>query len=68
MAPFGSGKNPDCRGITIPELQNIDFDRINFADFYEDLMNNQKVPDTATQVKLIKDRIAAQVNQQGGQK
>ena len=65
---FGSGKNPDCRGITIPELQNIDFDRINFADFYEDLMNNQKVPDTATQVKLIKDRIAAQVNQQGGQK
>lgn len=63
---FGSGKSPDCRGITIPELQGIDFDKINFADFYEDLMNNQKIPDTATQVKLIKDRIAAQVNQQGG--
>lgn len=34
-------------------------------------MNNQKIPDTGTQVKLIKDRIAAQVNQQksqGGQK
>ncbi|HED3078468.1 type-F conjugative transfer system mating-pair stabilization protein TraN [Citrobacter amalonaticus] len=63
---FGSGKSPDCRGITIPELQGIDFDKINFADFYEDLMNNQKIPDTGTQVKLIKDRIAAQVNQQGG--
>ena len=63
---FGSGKNPDCRGITVPELQGIDFDKINFADFYEDLMNNQKIPDTGTQVKLIKDRIAAQVNQQGG--
>lgn len=63
---FGSGKNPDCRGITVPELQGIDFDKINFADFYEDLMNNQKIPDTSTQVKLIKDRIAAQVNQQGG--
>ena len=68
---FGSGKNPDCRGITVSELQAINFDLINFADFYEDLMNNQKIPDTGTQVKLIKDRIAAQVNQQksqGGQK
>lgn len=68
---FGSGKNPDCRGISISELQAINFDLINFADFYEDLMNNQKIPDTGTQVKLIKDRIAAQVNQQksqGGQK
>lgn len=65
---FGSGSSPDCRGITVPELQKIDFDKINFADFYEDLMNNQKVPDTSSQVKQIKDRIAAQVNQQGGGK
>lgn len=63
---FGSGKSPDCRGITVKELEGIDFDKVNFADFYDDLMNNQKIPDTATQVKLIKDRIAAQVNQQGG--
>lgn len=65
---FGSGDNPDCRGITVPELQKIDFDRINFADFYEDLMNNQKIPDSAVMVKQVKDRIAAQVNQQTGGK
>ena len=65
---FGSGDSPDCRGITVPELQSIDFDKINFADFYEDLMKNQKIPDTSAQVKQIKDRIAAQVNQQGGGK
>lgn len=65
---FGSGDSPNCRGITVPELQSIDFDKINFADFYDDLMKNQKIPDTAAQVKLIKDRIAAQVNQQGGNK
>lgn len=65
---FGSGNSPDCRGITVPELQKIDFDKINFSDFYEDLMKNQKVPDTAVQVKQIKDRIAAQVKQQGGNK
>lgn len=65
---FGSGDNPNCRGITVPELQNIDFDRINFADFYEDLMNNQKIPDSSVMVKQVKDRIAAQVNQQTGGK
>jgi conjugal transfer mating pair stabilization protein TraN len=65
---FGSGDSPNCRGITVPELQSIDFDKINFADFYEDLMKNQKIPDTSAQVKQIKDRIAAQVNQQGGGK
>ncbi len=65
---FGSGDNPDCRGITVPELQSINFDLINFSDFYEDLMNNQRVPDTSAQVQQIKDRIAAQVNQQGGGK
>ena len=65
---FGSGDSPNCRGITVPELQRIDFDKINFSDFYEDLMKNQKIPDTSAQVKQIKDRIAAQVNQQGGGK
>lgn len=61
---FGSGDNPDCRGITVDELQHIDFDRVNFSDFYEDLMNNQKIPDTGTMVQQVKDRIAAQVQQQ----
>ena len=61
---FGSGANPDCRGITVDELQRIDFDRVNFSDFYEDLMNSVKIPDTDTMVKQVKDRIAAQVQQQ----
>jgi conjugal transfer mating pair stabilization protein TraN len=63
---FGSGDNPDCRGITVPELQDINFDLINFKDFYEDLMNNQKIPDASTMAQLAKDRVAAQVNQMGG--
>lgn len=65
---FGSGDNPDCRGITVPELQAINFDLINFKDFYEDLMNNQKIPDASTMAQLAKDRVAAQVNQMGGSK
>jgi conjugal transfer mating pair stabilization protein TraN len=65
---FGSGDSPNCSGITIPQLQKINFDLINFADFYEDLMDNQNIPDTDAMVQQVKDRIAAQVNQQGGKK
>jgi conjugal transfer mating pair stabilization protein TraN len=65
---FGSGSSPNCSGITVPQLQSINFDLINFSDFYEDLMANQKVPDSDAMVKQVKDRIAAQVNAQGGGK
>ncbi|WJV56254.1 type-F conjugative transfer system mating-pair stabilization protein TraN (plasmid) [Pectobacteriaceae bacterium CE70] len=65
---FGSGDSPNCRGITISELQNINFDLINFSDFYSDLMANQKIPDSSAMVKQAKDRIAAQVNAQTGGK
>ncbi|QHP82811.1 type-F conjugative transfer system mating-pair stabilization protein TraN (plasmid) [Pectobacterium odoriferum] len=65
---FGSGSSPDCRGITVPELQGIDFDKLNFSDFYEDLMTNQTVPNTDVMVKQVKDRIAAQVQQSGASK
>ena len=65
---FGSGDSPDCRGITVPELQSINFDLINFQDFYSDLMANQKIPDSATMVQQAKDRIAAQVAAQTGGK
>ncbi|MCX0497971.1 type-F conjugative transfer system mating-pair stabilization protein TraN [Erwinia billingiae] len=65
---FGSGDSPNCRGITVPELQAINFDLINFQDFYTDLMTNQKIPDSAAMVKQAKDRIAAQVNAQTGGK
>ncbi|EBS0713005.1 type-F conjugative transfer system mating-pair stabilization protein TraN [Salmonella enterica subsp. enterica serovar Orientalis] len=64
---FGSGDSPNCRGITVPELQNIDFDLINFSDFYSEMMDNQKIPDSSVMVKQVKDRIAAQVQQQQGQ-
>lgn len=61
---FGEGDDPNCRGITVPELQAINFDKINFSDFYSDLMDNQKIPDTEAMTKIAKERIAAQVNQQ----
>jgi len=65
---FGSGDSPDCRGITVPELQSISFDRINFQDFYSDLMANQKIPNASVMIQQAKDRVAAQVQAHQGDK
>ena len=63
---FGSGDSPDCRGISPEELQKIDFDPINFADFYSDLQNNQNIPNADAMAAQAKDRINAQMSAQGG--
>ena len=62
---FGSAKHPDCRGITVDELQKIQFDRLDFTNFYEDLMNNQKIPDSGVLTQKVKEQIADQLKQAG---
>jgi hypothetical protein len=34
---FGSGSSPDCRGFTLEEINKIDWDKVDFAEFIEDL-------------------------------
>lgn len=62
---FGSAKHPDCRGITVDELQRIKFDKLDFTNFYEDLMNNQKIPDSGVLTQKVKEQIADQLKQAG---
>ena len=33
---FGTGANPNCRGLTLEEIQRIDFDKLDFTEFIED--------------------------------
>lgn len=54
---FGGASSPNCRGITMAELQGINFNRLDFANFMEDLMNNQKIPDNAELTEKTKQRI-----------
>jgi len=37
---WGGSRNPDCRGFTPAELQQIDFAQIDFSEFYNDALNN----------------------------
>lgn len=58
---FGSGNNPDCRGITIEELQAIDFGRLNFADFYEDMEKGTDIPSDQALIDRVKEQISNHV-------
>ncbi|MTC36637.1 conjugal transfer protein TraN [Providencia alcalifaciens] len=64
---FGSAKNSDCRGITVDELQAINFDRLNFADFYADLESGSTIPADQALIDRVKDQIANSLQGQGGQ-
>lgn len=58
---FGSGSSPNCRGITVEELQSIDFDALNFADFFEDLENGTTIPADQELIDRVKEQIANSV-------
>ncbi|WP_058914200.1 type-F conjugative transfer system mating-pair stabilization protein TraN [Entomohabitans teleogrylli] len=61
---FGSASSPDCRGITVEELQSINFDALNFADFYDDLENGTTIPADQELIDRVKAQIAGSL--QGG--
>ncbi len=41
---FGSSESPNCRGLSPDEMQRMNFDNMNFSDFYSDLNSNIDVP------------------------
>ncbi|EIQ6293608.1 TPA: hypothetical protein RPB89_005127 [Escherichia coli] len=51
--------------ITVDELQRIKFDKLDFTNFYEDLMKNQKIPDSGVLTQKVKEQIADQLKQAG---
>ena len=41
---FGNGEHPDCSGFRIEEILKLDFDRMDFGDFYADILKRMKLP------------------------
>lgn len=58
---FGKAKSPDCRGITVEELQRVNFDKLDFSNFFDDLMNNQNIPTNDALLNKVKDQINNQL-------
>ncbi|EPB7461301.1 type-F conjugative transfer system mating-pair stabilization protein TraN [Citrobacter freundii] len=60
---FGSGKSPDCRGITVDELQRLNFGVMNFSDFYSDLDAGSDIPEDQALLKKAQDIIAEKMQE-----
>lgn len=61
---FGGSKNPDCRGITVDELQRIDFNAMDYSDFYEELNERTNLPDREKLMEHMKNSIVEQLQNQ----
>ena len=64
---FGGVSSPDCRGITVEELQRIDFNMLDFTNFMDDLMKNQKIPENDVLTNKTRERIKEIMSQQSAQ-
>lgn len=62
---FGSGESPDCRGITVKELQSLDFKVMDFSDFYSDLDAGSAIPEDQALLKKAQDIIAEKMKENG---
>jgi hypothetical protein len=54
---WGSGAHPECRGLTIEELQKIDFSKIDLREIHEEIVKNIKIPDVKACTQGLKDRL-----------
>jgi conjugal transfer mating pair stabilization protein TraN len=61
---FGDAENPNCRGITVDELQSILFDQVDFSNFYSDLTDGTTIPVDADIISRVKEQVAASMQQQ----
>ena len=41
---FGSGEHPNCTGMTPEQLQKLDFRKIDFSEFFEDIKTKVTLP------------------------
>ena len=44
---WGRAKNPFCGGMTAEQLQEIDFDAVDFSEIYVDILDTADIPDLA---------------------
>ena len=61
---FGGASSPDCRGMSVDELQKIDFNRMDYSDFYDELNERTNMPDRNQIMEHMKNSIVDQLKSQ----
>jgi len=54
---WGSSEAPNCTGISIEQLQSLDFSQIDFSEFYADAMGDANSPDSGELQGIINNYI-----------
>ena len=54
---WGSAESPNCSGITIEQLQSLDFSQIDFSEFYADAMGDANSPSSGELQGIIDNYI-----------
>lgn len=60
---FGEAENADCSGLTIDELQQIDFNKINFNDFEVELLQKVKMPNVSEINNRVENSLKKSIKQ-----
>lgn len=61
---FGGASSPNCRGMSVDELQKIDFNRMDYSDFYDELNERTNMPDRNQIMEHMKNSIVDQLKSQ----
>ncbi len=59
---FGSGQSPDCSGLSVQDMQNINFNAIDFSNDIQQLENQSNFPNS----QAVQNAIAQQINNDVG--
>ena len=54
---YGDAKSPDCSGITVEELQRLDFSRMDLSEFYAEIL--PKTADLPGLTSKIQNRVTS---------
>lgn len=54
---WGRAKNPSCGGMSAEQLQEIDFDAVDFSEIYADLLGEASIPDLADSTQSTEEGI-----------
>ncbi len=55
--PLGPAKHPNCRGLTPEELQKINWEEIDFSEYYKDIENKMNLPTKDEIIEKIKEKM-----------
>lgn len=55
---FGSGGNPDCRGLTLEELERIDWSKIDFSEVAAEIKQRMVLPKDSDVEMRVKDSLS----------